>query len=80
MTQRCESCGKICYSEREANCIINDAKRGINIRRNGVRMKLRCRSKIIPRRKYYCRACGYWHLTHCKAEYKGVGYAEGRKG
>ena len=49
---RCYFAGKICYTAREAGEVINGARRH---HRNG---------KNIPRRKYYCETCGYYHVTH----------------
>lgn len=51
----CSISGKICYSKREAGCIINDIKRFKN-----------ARTKNVPKRFYKCKFCGNWHLTHFK--------------
>jgi len=48
---RCEIEDKICYTEREANEALNGAKSHNN------------RSKKIPVRKYFCKKCGFYHLT-----------------
>ena len=48
---RCESTGKICYTEREAGEILNMPKRHSH-------------SNEIPKRKYFCEKCGCYHLTH----------------
>ena len=53
---RCEIEDKICYTEREANEALNGAKSHNN------------RSKKIPVRKYFCKECGYFHLTSHKSE------------
>ena len=45
--------GKRCLSRREANQMISDAHR-----RNHNH-----HSKRIPKRAYYCEACGTYHLT-----------------
>ncbi len=45
--------GKLCLSERQANEMLKGAKRN-DRKRTG---------KKIPKRKYYCQACGYYHLT-----------------
>ena len=52
----CESEGKICYTEREANEAINGARHHSN------------RAKKIPQRKYFCKKCGCYHLTSQKSE------------
>ena len=52
----CESEGKICYTETEANNALNGAKHHGN------------RVKKIPKRKYFCKKCGYYHLTSQKSE------------
>lgn len=58
----CVESGKVCYSGREAGEIINSGKRHH-------RSDLCGRSKEFPRRKYFCKDCGYYHLTSMKAEY-----------
>lgn len=52
----CESSGKRCYNGREAGRIINACKRHRNNDHLG-------RNKDLPRRKYFCKECGSWHLT-----------------
>jgi hypothetical protein len=52
MDLRC-SCGKICYSFREARCVINDAARSRHV---GHRRK-------IPKREYKCELCGWYHVA-----------------
>ena len=54
---RCYFEGKICYTAREAGGVINGARRRhvTNSYRNG---------KNIPKRKYFCEKCGYYHVTH----------------
>ena len=57
---KCEITGKRCYTEKEADEALN---------KNHHRKS--CRAKTIPKRKYLCRECGFWHLTHfavCKRE------------
>ena len=54
---RCLKEEKVCYTEREAGIIINEARRH----------HFNCddkRGKRIPKRKYFCRACGFYHVTH----------------
>lgn len=52
---RCKDSGKVCLTVREAGEIINSFKRHHNNKtRNGNR----------PCRKYWCKCCGYYHLTH----------------
>lgn len=53
----CHLTAKRCYTVREAGRILNSVKRH---KRNS----LFCKSKDLPRRKYYCHDCGYYHLTH----------------
>lgn len=53
----CPDCDKRCYSEREAGSILNSCKRHRNSDHCG-------RNKDLPRRKYWCSACGHYHLTH----------------
>lgn len=52
-------CGKLCYSYRDAQQAIADAKRN-NHRRH---------IKVIPKRSYPCPACGCYHLTS-RADYR----------
>ena len=58
----CRGSGKVCYSGREAGETINFGKRHHRSDHLG-------RAKDYPRRKYYCKDCGYYHLTSMKAEY-----------
>ena len=51
---------KICYTEREAGIIINTCKRH-NYNSRGVR------SKYKPMRKYRCKDCGFYHVSHLKS-------------
>ena len=62
----CFFAGKICYTAREAGIVINNCKKhvylgkgryGKNAHGNGY-------SKAIPRRKYFCKECGFYHVTH----------------
>ncbi len=53
----CEITGKICYSKREAGEIKNQRERHLNGDNLG-------RNKTLPRRSYYCKYCGCFHLTH----------------
>ena len=54
---RCVFEGKVCYTEREAGIVMNNAKR----HHYGIDDK---RGKNIPKRKYFCKKCGFYHLTH----------------
>ena len=45
----CSKTGKRCYSEREAADTIRIAKKH--------------HGKYSPKRKYFCKYCGFWHLT-----------------
>jgi|WetSurMetagenome_2_1015567.scaffolds.fasta_scaffold128020_3 hypothetical protein len=60
----CPDCGKRCYSEREANSALKAAKRGTSTRMSGKTIVIRSGSKNIPKRKYFCKYCGTYHLTH----------------
>lgn len=51
----CESSGKRCYNERDAGRAINLCRRHRATDHLG--------RKDIPKRKYFCRDCGTWHLT-----------------
>lgn len=55
----CEETGKICYSEKEAGNLIRYFK---THKKNA--------EKEIPKRSYFCRSCGTFHLTHLKKIYK----------
>ena len=54
----CKTTGKRCFTEREAGGTINYFKNN--------RYKWNGRNKNIPCRKYYCKECGYYHLTHLR--------------
>lgn len=47
-------CNKRCYTEREANEVLNIVH-GSHQRKG--------RKKKVPKRKYYCEECAAWHLT-----------------
>ena len=51
---------KICYTEREAGSIVNACKRH-NYSNWGVGQKNK------PMRKYYCKDCGFYHVSHLKS-------------
>lgn len=53
----CPTTGKTCYTQREANGVINFYKSG---------HKWSYRGKNIPKRSYYCNFCGTYHITHFK--------------
>lgn len=53
----CGECEKRCYSEREAGCILNRLKHHRGSDHLG-------KQKELPRRKYWCKDCGHYHLTH----------------
>ena len=57
---RCYSVGKVCYTAREAGGVINNARRHHYSTDDK-------RGKNIPKRKYYCKECGFYHLTHYKS-------------
>lgn len=58
----CAMCGKICYTQRGASEALYSSKRHVYGRHNQT-IKKRM-SKYTPQRKYYCKVCGYYHLTH----------------
>ena len=60
----CSSAGKICYPEREAGIVINGCKKHIYMGGRHWTKSSHGHSKSIPRRKYYCKDCGYFQLTH----------------
>lgn len=60
----CSSAGKICYTEREAGIVINGCKKHSYMGGRHWAKSSHGHSKSIPRRKYYCKDCGYFHLTH----------------
>lgn len=53
----CLVSGKVCLSAREAGEIINNAKKHYSHRSFS-------NSPSIPRRKYFCKECGCYHVTH----------------
>lgn len=50
--------GKICYSEREANVVLKLCRHT-----TGHAPRRKSANKVIPKRKYYCKDCGMYHLT-----------------
>ena len=62
----CIFTGKICYTEREAGIVINGCKRHVYLGqgRNGKSSHGTGSTKAIPRRKYFCKDCGFYHVTH----------------
>lgn len=61
--ERCSSTGKRCYSEKEANIALSCLKKNYVSK---MYMKKRTRKSPngkIPKRKYFCKDCGWWHLT-----------------
>lgn len=54
----CEVTGKVCYSEKSANSIVNAARRS----------RRRQKTQFIPQRSYRCQFCGAYHLTHYRKE------------
>jgi len=60
----CAFAGKICYTEREAGLVINGCKKHVHMGNHHWAKAAHGNSKSIPRRKYYCKDCGYYHLTH----------------
>ena len=54
-------CGKRCYTTAEAGYIINCLKR---------KHYRKTKSGDIPKRKYFCNECGFYHLTHTQNKRK----------
>lgn len=48
--KKCEFCGKICYTKKDAQTALNFAKHTDNHHKASMRM-------------YYCDKCQYYHLT-----------------
>ena len=55
---RCYAAGKVCYTAREAGEVINKSHS------HHYDSDKRLRPKTIPKRKYVCPDCGYYHVTH----------------
>lgn len=55
MDSYCKTTGKQCFTEREAGERLNFLKKG---------WSRRGKKKQVPKRKYWCQECGYYHLTH----------------
>jgi hypothetical protein len=68
-------CGKICYTEREANRVINLAHKGRAKFSHGAMKYKRPGKKDIPKRVYHCDNCGMWHTTKLPF-YAGDNYKE----
>ena len=60
----CIFTGKICYTEREAGLVINGCKKHFYAGHGRWAKSAHGNSKSIPRRKYYCKDCGFYHVTH----------------
>lgn len=61
---KCEGTGKVCYTEREAGLVINGCKKHVHAGNHHWIKGDHSNSKNIPRRKYYCKECGFFHVTH----------------
>ena len=48
----------------EAGLVINGCKRHVYVGNGRFAKSAHGNSKAIPRRKYYCKDCGFYHLTH----------------
>ena len=59
----CIFTGKICYTEREAGIVINANKKH-HYFDGGLIKSSYGNSKNVPRRKYFCKDCGFYHVTH----------------
>lgn len=67
----CSSAGKICYTERETGIVINGCKKHIYMGGRHWAKSSHGHSKSIPRRKYYCKDCGYFSFnTHGIIQYR----------
>lgn len=72
----CSETGKICYTEREAGLVMNKARKHFYAGHMQMHKEHFANSKDIPRRKYYCKACGFYHVTHKpKYDANSRGYA-----
>ncbi len=60
----CGASGKICYTQREAGLVINGCKKHYYMGYHKWAKGGHGNSKAIPRRKYFCSECGYYHVTH----------------
>ncbi len=60
----CFFSGKICYTEREAGLVINGCKKHVYSAHGKLVKSAHGNSKAIPRRKYFCKECGFYHVTH----------------
>lgn len=65
----CESEKKICYSEKEAGRTLNEAKKHHYSSESNP-------AKKIPKRKYFCKKCGFYHLTSQAVSHKKDGHQE----
>ena len=63
----CIFTGKICYTEREAGLVINGCKKHFYAGHGRWAKSAHGNSKSIPRRKYYCKDCGFYHVSHLKS-------------
>ena len=59
--KKCSFEGKRCYSQKEANALVNMARK----------RHWTDKAKYIPKRAYYCRKCGCYHLTKMAAKHDG---------
>lgn len=57
--------GKICFTYREAHEKLHKVKKTGPRRSSNKRAY--STSKVIPKRAYYCKSCGMWHLTSLPA-------------
>lgn len=72
----CFFIGKICYTEREAGLVINGCKKHFHMGNNRWAKFTHGKSKAIPRRKYYCKDCGFYHVIHLALyDYDSKNYA-----
>ena len=60
----CVFTGMICYTEREAGLVINTVKKHHYVGNRKWIKSFHGNSKNVPRRKYFCKDCGFYHVTH----------------
>lgn len=60
----CNHTGKVCYTEQDCGMILNKLKKRSYGNSKGQKFYKSCKKKgKIPKRKYKCEYCRYWHLT-----------------
>lgn len=59
--KKCDFEGKRCYTLKDANTLVNAARR----------RHWDNEAKHIPKRAYFCKRCGYYHLTKSLVKHNG---------